>query len=489
MTTAVLVATAAAGPGRVAADLPLDGVYGAKTPGARLAAQLADEGVAVRVLSRPGAAGDGVLTAVDEAADLDALADVLADAPAGPVLLADADVVTQASLLRIVLADPRGSVTALVGPAQDGAPWPVRVPGPVVTDAASPFHPLVDPTSRSLGVLRVPAAARERAARLARAAARDLREAAPAREPGGPEDALALLLVALVRDGVRVSPVPVRGFAWARPDSPDGADAAVRRLEEVDEEQARVDAAVKPDDGFFGTFFVSPYSRYLARMASRAGLSPNAVTVTSMVLGAVAAALFAVGGRLELVLGAVVLHAAFTLDCVDGQLARYAGAFSALGAYLDAVFDRVKEYLVYAGLAVGAARHGHDVWGLAALALTLQTTHHAVLFSWPGGDQPGVVPRTGPFLGPRGAGAAAAAGGARARAGQVAAAVSAGTNARSVTKWAKRMVLFPIGERFAVLTLGAALGGPRLVFPVFLAWVTLALAWSTTGRVLRSVAR
>ena len=53
----------------------------------------------------------------------------------------------------------------------------------------------------------------------------------------------------------------------------------------------------------------------------------------------------------------------------------------------------------------------------------------------------------------------------------------------------RRIVQFPIGERFAVITFGAALGGPRVVFVVFLALVGLALAWSTTGRLLRSVSR
>src|SRR3712207_7202318 len=107
-----------------------------------------------------------------------------------------------------------------------------------------------------------------------------------------------------------------------------------------------------------------------------------------MALGAAAAALYAVGSRGALVAGALVLHAALTLDLVDGQLSRMTGRFSALGAYLDAVFDRVKEYPVYAGLAVGAARSGDDVWPLAALALVLQPVHHTLPFSWPGADQP-----------------------------------------------------------------------------------------------------
>src|SRR5699024_3248292 len=75
---------------------------------------------------------------------------------------------------------------------------------------------------------------------------------------------------------------------------------------------------------------------------------------------------------------------AFTFDCVDGQLARYTRQFSPFGAWLDAVFDRGKEYLAYAALAVGAAV-GFDmnVWALAVAALILQTVRHTVDFSFP----------------------------------------------------------------------------------------------------------
>ena len=78
-----------------------------------------------------------------------------------------------------------------------------------------------------------------------------------------------------------------------------------------------------------------------------------------------------------MIAGALLLQAAFTLDCVDGQLARYTRRFSRFGAWLDAIGDRSKEYLAFAGLALGAAQAGDDVWLLAGAALTLQTVRHA----------------------------------------------------------------------------------------------------------------
>jgi phosphatidylglycerophosphate synthase len=482
--TAVLLATVAVAPGRPAATLPLDGA----TPLDRLQEQLAPRAGTVRLLTRPvlePALGRTAATASeDTCTDLEALAELLEGADPGPVLVLHAETVVSQALLDVVLADPRVGVTALVGPP--GLSWPVQVAGGVVVAAASPLHDLTRATGSALGVLRVPSPQRRAVAHTARATAQELRAAAlaPRPHPWPVDDALAVLLVALVRHGTRVRTVALRGFAWGRALDAGSARDAAARLAEVDEDRARMEAAVKDDDGFFGTFFVSPYSKRLARAAARTRLTPNTVTVASMGLGMVAAALYAQGDRAALVAGAVVLHAALTLDLVDGQLARYTGAFSSLGAYLDAVSDRVKEYLVYAGLAVGAARHGDDVWALAALALVLQSTHHTLQFSWPGGEQPQVVPRQGPVTlreldpaaGPQGT-------------ARIATAVSARTQGPAALRWGKRALQFPIAERFAVLSLGPALGGARLTLTVFVGWVCVALAWSLTGRVLRSVAR
>jgi hypothetical protein len=56
-------------------------------------------------------------------------------------------------------------------------------------------------------------------------------------------------------------------------------------------------------------------------------------------------------------------------------------------------------------------------------------------------------------------------------------------------RWIKKMIAFPIGERFAVISITAALFTPRVTFIALLAWGGLAIAYTMTGRVLRSIAR
>ena len=55
--------------------------------------------------------------------------------------------------------------------------------------------------------------------------------------------------------------------------------------------------AVKSRDGFFTTFCISPYSRYIARWCARRGLTPNQVTTASLITALIAAGCAATGTR------------------------------------------------------------------------------------------------------------------------------------------------------------------------------------------------
>ncbi len=324
----------------------------------------------------------------------------------------------------------------------------------------------------------------------------------------GEQDAAALLVVGLVRGGAQLTSSYLRGLFWARPLTDEEVADARERIVRHDEDRVLLRSAVKATDGFFTTFFVSPYSRYIARWAARRGFTPNQITTFSLALALVTAALFATGDRWGLVAGAVLLQASFTFDCVDGQLARYTRRFSKLGAWLDSIFDRTKEYVVFAGLAIGAAAAGdRTAWLLAGCALTLQTVRHMSDFSWGTADhqtmatvaQPplerswdGAKPPRDPREPPP----------PRARREIPTAQLPPhkqlvrGTlrgwrrldRMRGMT-WLKRVLAFPIGERFAVISLTAAIWSGHTTFVVMLACGGFALAYTLSGRVLRSVLR
>jgi hypothetical protein len=315
-----------------------------------------------------------------------------------------------------------------------------------------------------------------------------------------PEDVSALVLLGLVRAGADVSSYRLRRLYWWRALSPESIAIAEERHARYDEDKVLLAAAVKSSDGFFTTFFVSPYSRYVARWAARRGITPNQVTTTSMAIGALAALAFATGERWGLVTGAVLLQVAFMTDCVDGQLARYTRQFSKFGAWLDSILDRTKEYVVFAGLAAGATRTAEPVWGLACAALTLQTVRHFSDFTFRANVLNPVAQTVQPPLESALDAAGAAAVRRREAREQAPPRPRRSLPRRLLTRWKridrlpgvrwiKKMAAFPIGERFAAMSLSAAFFDASVTFVVLLSWGGFAVVYTLSGRVLRSMAR
>lgn len=302
--------------------------------------------------------------------------------------------------------------------------------------------------------------------------ARALRQAASAAPGGGAtvtaEATEALpdqLAAALEADGTEVHRPELGTLVAAVPADPQARNEARQAVAAVDDEAVRLRTAVKSRDGFFTTFCISPYSRYIARWCARRGLTPNQVTTASLLTALIAAGCAATGTRGGFVAAGVLLLFSFVLDCTDGQLARYSLQYSTLGAWLDATFDRAKEYAYYAGLALGAARGGDDVWALALGAMILQTCRHVVDFSFNEANHDATA-NTSPT-----------------------AALSDKLDSVGWTVWARRMIVLPIGERWALIAVLTALTTPRITLVVLLVGCALAACYTTAGRVLRSLTR
>ncbi|GAA2910252.1 MULTISPECIES: DUF5941 domain-containing protein [Streptomyces] len=273
------------------------------------------------------------------------------------------------------------------------------------------------------------------------------------------------ILTALDTDGTEVHRPELGSLVATVPADPQARNEARQALTEVDDEAVRLKSAVKSRDGFFTTYCISPYSRYIARWCARRGLTPNQVTTASLITALIAAACAATGTRGGFVAAGVLLIASFVLDCTDGQLARYSLQYSTLGAWLDATFDRAKEYAYYAGLALGAARGGDDVWALALGAMVLQTCRHVVDFSFNEANHDATA-NTSPT-----------------------AALSDKLDSVGWTVWVRRMIVLPIGERWAMIAVLTAATTPRITFYALLIGCAFAATYTTAGRVLRSLTR
>ncbi|MFJ8953071.1 DUF5941 domain-containing protein [Streptomyces sp. NPDC102381] len=275
----------------------------------------------------------------------------------------------------------------------------------------------------------------------------------------------------LEADGTDVHHPELGELVAAVPADPQARNEARQALASVDDEAIRLRTAVKARDGFFTTYCISPYSRYIARWCARRGLTPNQVTTASLLVAVIAAACAATGTRGGFVAAGVLLLASFVLDCTDGQLARYSLQYSTMGAWLDATFDRAKEYAYYAGLALGAANaSGDDVWALALGAMVLQTGRHVIDFSFNEANHDAEA--LGKLAG-----------------ASPTASLSGKLDSVGWTVWARRMVVLPIGERWALIALFTALTTPRITFYMLLIGCALAACYTTAGRVLRSLTR
>jgi phosphatidylglycerophosphate synthase len=82
----------------------------------------------------------------------------------------------------------------------------------------------------------------------------------------------------------------------------------------------------------------------------RLGLTPDALTLIGFAITVVGAVL--VAQQLWLLGGVVVLLGGI-FDMFDGTLARATGRVSNLGAFMDSVFDRAGEVIVYVGIVAG----------------------------------------------------------------------------------------------------------------------------------------
>lgn len=127
----------------------------------------------------------------------------------------------------------------------------------------------------------------------------------------------------------------------------------------------------KARDAWWTVLLVDPLASRLVRFtANRTNITPNQLTVGALVLGLGAGASFAMHSWPWLLLGALLYHLSFTLDCMDGKIARLKGTGSIFGAWLDYIFDRVR-VLACAILLMGGAYAATDnvayVWTAVAV--------------------------------------------------------------------------------------------------------------------------
>lgn len=137
-------------------------------------------------------------------------------------------------------------------------------------------------------------------------------------------------------------------------------------------ELQKINACAKRPIDIWTNFLYYPLSIRLVYLIRQTRISPNALTISSLIIALCGCIGFATGGRAWELWGLLAVQISYVVDCADGQLARYKKQFSPVGGWIDQVADRIKEFSIYLSLVVGyTTDHGshESVWVYAMTAI------------------------------------------------------------------------------------------------------------------------
>ena len=376
------------------------------------------------------------------------------------LLLVDENSVIADPHLELLTDYPRGASAALVATEKNGN---TLVRQNRIASASSASHKVTIGNRQFAGALRL--SQKQRSEILSA-----LTSAASRKAQG---NALDLVLVALVRATVKVDAADIWAAPFARSADAQERERVKEEIAKLNMGRVRLKMANRANDGFFSVFFLRKFSKLLTWVAVRVGATPNQITLISFAIGLYSAFCFAQGTFWQIFLGAFLLQLSIIVDCVDGELARYTRKFSQLGAWLDAVTDRVKEYMVFLGLAIGAEKNGRDLWVPAALMMLIQTFRHLSDYNFARvvkfrmeetfvepvdfmAEFDGIVPAENVAKG-------------------------------RLRYWLGKIIQFPIGERWLVISASAVIGGAAFTFTVMpiLAFISAAVVFR--GRLIKTL--
>ena len=376
------------------------------------------------------------------------------------LLLLDQNSVIAQPHLELLTDYPRSASVALVATQKNGDTF---VRQNRIASASSQSHIVTLGNRNFAGALRISQNQREHVISA-------LEGAIDSRLPG---NAIDLSLVALTRARVQVDAADLWAAPYARSADNSVRESVKSELKNLNMGQLRLKMANRANDGFYSVFFLRKFSKLLTWFAVRVKATPNQVTLISFAIGLYSAFCFTKGSFSQTLLGAVLLQISIIVDCVDGELARYTRKFSKLGAWLDAVTDRVKEYMVFLGLAIGAEKSGEDLWVPALVMMLIQTFRHLSDYNFArtvklraesqfltpvdyAADFDGIVPTERE---PKG----------------------------RLRYWLGKIIQFPIGERWLVISASAVIGGASFTFTVMPILAAISALVVYRGRIIRTL--
>lgn len=121
---------------------------------------------------------------------------------------------------------------------------------------------------------------------------------------------------------------------------------------------------------FLSCYLISErFSPYLSSFFIKRNVIPNKITLYMILSGIIGAILFAIPNIYIKIIGAILIHLWFILDCSDGEVARYTKTFSKYGKELDFVAHIINHPLF--GIALFCSLYQLDRYNVYVLAIVI----------------------------------------------------------------------------------------------------------------------
>ena len=121
---------------------------------------------------------------------------------------------------------------------------------------------------------------------------------------------------------------------------------------------------VKDTDGFMARHLERPISLQISRRLARTAITPNQMSVISIVVGVCGGPFFLSARPFLQTIGAIIFLAHSILDGCDGELARLKFQESRWGGVLDFWGDNVVHVVIFGCMALGLSRSAASAWPL-----------------------------------------------------------------------------------------------------------------------------
>lgn len=116
-------------------------------------------------------------------------------------------------------------------------------------------------------------------------------------------------------------------------------------------------------------YFFRPLSFLFVKLIYSTDITPNQISIFSMIFGVLTGVFFAFGTPQFFVFAGISLLISNILDCADGQLARLKKNGTGIGRIIDGFIDYITGFAIFVGIGIGLSIYTHNYYYVWALTL------------------------------------------------------------------------------------------------------------------------